>query len=290
VIREAADIDPVWAVPAASTTAEGDEMNRWRMVPFVVAVALMVLPSLAVAQEQPKLLTWVGFVNVKAGMDPMFEKAFDKYQAPLLNQLVADGHAASWGLGYELAGPGGYDYVVWINMPGWAGMSAVEKAFDDRYEGMSEDDLKGMMEEFVTSTEDGDQPTQLLRQQVFNSAGPEYDYLRLSTWVVKPGHGGELMQMYKDYAQPVYEQLLADGTITGYGLIEQVVHADSSFTHETWITLKDLADLDAVEAAFMAADDEVGEADHMARKLAYMKIIDPSSHHDRLLRVWKRSE
>jgi hypothetical protein len=45
-----------------------------------------------------------------------------------------------------------------------------------------------------------------------------------------------------------------------------------------------------VEAAFKAADKEVGEADHTARKLAYMKMTDPSSHHDRLLRVWKRSE
>ena len=266
-------------------------MKRWRMVPFIVAVALMVLPSLAVAQEQPKLLSWVGFINVKPGADPMFEKAFDKYQAPLLNQLVADGHAASWGLGYELAGPGGYDYVVWVTMPGWAGMSAVEKAFDDRYESMSEDDLKGMMGEWLAAMEDDGEVTQLLRHQVFNSApSTEYNYLKLSTWVVKPGHGGDVMQMYKDYAQPVYEQLLADGTITGYGMIEQVVHADSSFTHETWITFKDLADLDTVEAAFMAADEDVGEADHMARKLAYMKITNPAHHHDRLLRVWKRSE
>jgi hypothetical protein len=253
--------------------------------------ALLLLPALAAAQEGPMPLSWAGMFKVNPGAELQFEKTFEKYEKPLLDQLVADGKASTWGLGYELAGPGGYDYVVWITAPGWAGIGEVESMFDARYEGMSEEDLAAMIEDWVAAIEPGSDQTLLLRHKVFK-ANPDADwnYLRLSYYTVKPGHGGDLMKGYKSFWVPIYDQLLETGVISGYGMAEQAVHSDSSFTHQAWITFNSLADLDRLVKAIEEANEEVSEGDSVARKIAFLKMVKADTHYDRLIRVWKHSE
>jgi hypothetical protein len=96
--------------------------------------------------------------------------------------------------------------------------------------------------------------------------------------------------MYKSFMVPIYDKLLEDGVISGYGMVEQAVHSDSSFTHESWITFNSLADLENYEKAFMEADAEVSKGDGVARELAFMKMVKHDSHFDRLMRVSKRNE
>jgi len=257
----------------------------------LVIAALLLLPTLVAAQEGPMPLTWVGMVKVKPGAGPLYEKFFEKYDKPLFDQMVAEGKAASWGFGYELAGPGGYDYVLWITMPGWGAMGAVEATFDARYEGMSEEELGAMMEEMVAAVDTDALQIQLLRHTVFQANPDEdYKYLRLAAYTVKPGHGGDVMKMYKSFMVPIYDKLLENGVISGYGMAEQAVHSDSSFTHEAWIVFNSLADLENYEKAFMEADAEVSEGDGVARELAFMKMMQHDGHFDRLIRVTKRNE
>ena len=263
--------------------------SRWILV-FVMA-AFILLPTLVTAQDEPELLTWAGMVNVKPGTSPQFEKAFEKYDIPLFEQLVADGKATSWAIGYELAGPGGYDYVFWINAPGWAGIGDIEAAFVSRYEGLSEEELGAMIEDWTATIEPGDDQTLLLTHSVFK-ANPDADwkFLRLSHHTAKPGHGGDLTKMYKSIWVPVYDQLLETGVISGYGMAEQAVHSDSSFTHEAWITFDALADLDKVDQAIEEAYSEMSAGDGVARQIAFMKMVTPEAHFDRLIRIWKHSE
>lgn len=267
-------------------------MKRARIFAVLTVAVTLAMPMMAGAEDEGAMpLTWVGFINVKPGAGPQFEKAFDTYQVPLLNKLVADGKATSWGLGYELAGPGGYDYVMWITMPGWAGMSAVEGAFDERYEGMSEDELTAMLEDWMSAIEPENERTQLLRHLVFKAAPDgKYKYLRLSAYTVKPGHGKDVTKMYKSFVAPVYDQLLESDVIAGYGMLEQAVHADPSFTHEAWITFNDLADLAKVEKAFGEASEAESEGDTIARDLAFMKMGDAKAHYDSLIRVYKQND
>ena len=232
-------------------------------------------------------LTWVDTFKVKPGAGPQFEKLFEKYDKPLCDKLVADGNATSWGLGYELAGPGGFHYAWWVTMPGWAAMGAVEAAFDEAYEGISEEELA----EWTAVMEPGTSQTQLLRHTVFKATpDADWNYLRLSHHTVKPGHGGDLMKMYKSFWVPIYDQLLETGAISGYGMAEQAVHSDGSFTHEAWITFSALAGLDKVDQAIEEAFAKMSAGDAVARKIAFMKMVKPEAHFDRLIRVWKHSE
>jgi len=259
-------------------------MNRSRVFSIVALAALFLLPALGSAQDGPMPLSWVGMDKVKPGKGMQYPALFAKYNKPLLDQMVADGIAMSWGVGYELAGPGGFNYLVWITMPGWAGMGAVEAAFDANYEGMSEEEQATMMSEWMDVVETGDEQYMLLRHTVF-SANPDakYKYLRLSNYTAKPGYGDDVSKMFKSFVEPVYSQLLEDGVIAGYGLIEQAIHSDSTFTHEAWITFDELADLEKVEKAFMAED--VSDGDKVARDLAFKKMFEHDAHYDRLIRV-----
>ena len=266
-------------------------MIRSRWIPVFTMVALVMLPALAAAQEGVEPLSWVFMIEVKPGTDMQFEKAFDAYTKPLFDKLIADGKAISWGLGYELAGPGGYDYVMWITAPGWAGIGAVEATFDARSEGMSEEELMAMIEEWAAVIEPDAVQYQLLRHTVFH-ANPDadYKYLRISGYTVKPGHGSDLEEMYKSFVAPVQAQLFEGGVIAGYGLLNQAVDSDSSFTHETWITFSDLADLEKYEQAFDEAYAAISDGEGVARRTAFYKMTDHKAHFDRLIRVWKKSE
>jgi hypothetical protein len=251
--------------------------------------ALILLPAFVTAQDGPMPLTWVGMDKVKPGKGMEYPALFAKYNKPLLDRMVADGTALGWGVGYELAGPGGFNYLVWITMPGWAGMGAVEAAFDANYEGMSEEERGAMMAEWMEVLETGDEKYMLLRHTVFNaSPDAKYKYLRLSNNTAKPGHDSDVKKMYKSFVEPVYDQLLKDGAIAGYGLIEQAVHSDPTFTHEAWITFDELADLEKVEKAFK--EQEVSDGDEVARDLAFNKMFESDAHYDRLIRVIMMNE
>lgn len=264
-------------------------MNRYRVFPIIVMAALLLLPALVSAQDGPMPLTWVGMDKVKPGMAMQYPALFAKYNKPMLDQMVADGIATSWGVGYELAGPGGFNYIVWITMPGWAGMGAVEAAFDARYEGLSEEEQETMMSEWLEVMETGEEQYMLLRHTVFNgNPDAKFKYLRLSNYTAKPGYGSDVTKMYKSFVEPVYDELLKDGAIAGYGLIEQAIHSDSTFTHEAWITFAELADLEKVEKAFM--EQEVSDGDEVARDLAFNKMFESDAHYDRLIRVIMMNE
>jgi hypothetical protein len=267
-------------------------MIRFRLTSVIVTATLVCMPLAAAAQEEePMPLTWAGLFNVKPGADLLFEKTFDTYEKPLLDQLVADGKAMSWALGYELAGPGGFDLVIWINAPGWAGIGDIEAMFESRYEGMSEEDLAAMIEDWTAAVEPEGDRTLLLRHKVFK-ADPEADftYLRLSHYTAKAGHGDDFMKMYKSFAVPVYDQLLETGVVSGYGMAVQAIHSDTSFTHEAWVTVDSLADFDSIDKAFEDAYAKISDGEGVAREIAFMKMVQHDSHFDRLIRVWKQSE
>jgi hypothetical protein len=267
-------------------------MFRSRFTTVIVTVALMCVPILAAAQEEePKPLTWAVMIKIKPGTDLQFEKFFETYNKPICERLVADGTAISWALGWELAGPGGYHYVFWINAPDWAGIGKIEAAFDARWEGVSEEEVAQMIAEWTEFSEPDGEQAQFLEHTVFK-ANPDADwkYLRLTAVTVKPGHGGDVVKMWKSFWAPVYDQLLESGVIAGYGMVEQAIHSDSSFTHESWITFNDLANLDQFEKAFEAAYEQISAGEGVARETAFMKMLEPESHFDRLIRVWKKSE
>jgi len=47
----------------------------------------------------------------------------------------------------------------------------------------------------------------------------------------------------------VFDKLLADGTLLGYGLLIPIVHVAGTPTHTLWYWINTMADIDKVQAA-----------------------------------------
>jgi hypothetical protein len=63
----------------------------------------------------------------------------------------------------------------------------------------------------------------------------------LTFYKTKPGRGGEFVDLLKKYDQPVWDRLVDEGVINGWGIVTQEVRADLSWTYATWVTMPDYA-------------------------------------------------
>lgn len=81
-------------------------------------------------------------------------------------------------------------------------------------------------------------------------------FSRIANWQIArvnwPAYEADL----KKFTLPVLDQLLADGTITEYGLASAATHTADGYTHSTWFSSKSIADLEKALAAIVAADEK----------------------------------
>ena len=244
------------------------------------------------AQEQPMPLTWVNLVEVQPAAGRQYVEMVERYDKAILDSLVEDGTFISWGLGRHVLGPPGVDYALWATAPSWAALGTGVAAFEKARSEMSSDEMQEMMEGFASAVKEGSREIQIIRHLVFeadeDAAPPKY--LRLAAYTVDEGRWDDAMKMYETYLEPVYGSLLSSGAVSGYGVAVPAVHGGEDFTHEAWIVFSDLGALDEVEGAFMRNESEAADGEMVARKAAFMGMMEPGTHYDRLLRIVMSSE
>lgn len=255
---------------------------------FAVVLALLCAALPAVAQkqdDQPHMLTWVNVFKVHPGKSMEFQKAFEKFDKPVLEKLRAEGTIVSWGLAYAMIGPPGA-WQAWATTTDWASLGKIDAAFAASHRAMSKEDIKELVETFVGSTDPDSQQTIVLRELV-SEGSPDATpkFLMLGLYKAKPGKGNLATSMYKAYVAPVYKKLLADGAILGYGFGVQDMHTDASWTHVGWLALSDLSQVDAVDAAFDQAEKDRPEGANSTIRAAFMTWSKPGAHRDALYRI-----
>jgi hypothetical protein len=240
----------------------------------------------AAAQDPSEPLTWVLSVTVKPGKLGDLEKAAQKYDKPVFEKLVADGSIASYGLACQMVGPPSESCLYWATAADWSGLGKVEKAFDDSRKGMKEDEQKAMMDAFLGVTVPEKETSFVVRHVVFNGApGGAPKYLMRHVFNVNPGKGRAAVNMYKEYNAPVYQKLLEDGVIEGYGVAVPDIHVGTAWTHTMWTMFSDLSQVDAIDRAFEAADEARSESVNEALDASWMQMHDRDAHWDSLMRI-----
>ena len=112
-------------------------------------------------------------------------------------------------------------------------------------------------------------------------------YFNGSSIRVKRGKSADFVKLWEAWAQPVFEQLLADGTIVAYGLDSPLHHtsADSLGRMTSWYVLENM-DADAkVDAAFDAAREKLSETEREGRTELYWSLVHEDSHRDDFTRL-----
>ncbi len=95
-------------------------------------------------------------------------------------------------------------------------------------------------------------------------------FTMVSEWVIPRAQWNDYVAFGKKNAQPVFEKLLADGTIVGWGMFETIVHQEDRETHGSWFEATSIANLEKTLAEL--------------RKLPPNPIVANVKHHDFLIR------
>jgi hypothetical protein len=165
----------------------------------------------------------------------------DEQDKPLLDKLVADGTLVGYGA-----------YTNLIHQEG-------QPTHGTWFTAMSEGNLLKALEAIYAHPASVGAPVQgaskhwdqILTGDIYNSKpGTTGGYLTWSRWQLKPGEMHSYTELEKSTFVPVFEKLLAEGSVTSYGLLREDYHQDKLGTIYEYFTVPDAASLDKVNKAF----------------------------------------
>ena len=192
------------------------------------------------AQEKPPVYTYVAQWAVARGQWPDIVKA-DEQDRPVLDKLVADG---------TLIGYGAYTNLIHQER---------EPTHGTWFSAMSEGNLLKALEVIYAQPGLVNAPVQgaskhwdqILTGSIHNArpGTSTGGYLTWSRWEVKPGEMRGYSDLTKKLFVPVLEKLLAEGSITSYGLLTEDYHQQKLGSIFEYFTVPDTASLDKANKA-----------------------------------------
>jgi hypothetical protein len=99
-------------------------------------------------------------------------------------------------------------------------------------------------------------------------------FVRYNFFRINPGRGADFRKAWEKYNKPVFDKLIADGTILAYGLSVEDVRTDGDFTHYVWYAVKDMASFDKFRAAFIADRDHRSQEEQDSLTSTFVGLQD----------------
>ena len=253
----------------------------------LVLVALLLLPGAMLAEDQ-QAYTWVSFLKQKQGEGDALTKLLIEQDSAIFDALVDSGEALEWGIALPVIhdGKDPYSHAEWITFSSWAGVDSFMGRFMERQMSMSEEERKAMTESYEAAVMPGSHADAIHRVAHSGSGEPgRPGYIMFSTYKAKFGKGPDASKLWKELAQPVYEQLATDGQILSYGLFVPEIHRGQGWTHASWYTTTSLAARDVVSKAFDEAEAARSEEENAAIMSRFVENFEPDAHTDQILLV-----
>jgi hypothetical protein len=239
-----------------------------RLFPCLMAMLLSCITSAAQQAKPQPLIFWYVY-TIQPGKEDEFVDLVKTVGQPVRDKLMADGVVQAWGLQASmLRVPGTGTHWIWYEVSDWSGIDKVDAAMRAQIAKVNSTDSmaaagkKGgkpaastndRLREIADMSKTHDYVTRdLVSGESSTSPAGALPYTRYAFVKVKPGKGGDYRKAWEKYNKPVYDKLIADGVVLGYGLDTEEVRTSGEFTHFTWVDTKDLAAMDKVRAAFLA--------------------------------------
>jgi hypothetical protein len=250
------------------------------------------LPSVCAAQEKVQYLTWVRYFRTQPGQERDFVATIKEVNGDTLDGLVKQGKLRAWGIAIPFTRTEEpWTHAVWLSVPDWAHMDEVVQGFEAAEQARGKEANEAIAQRFRGLVEAGSVHDEVFRNIVVSSAGqgsPSAQppaYIRLSAYKVRAGHQKDAVDLYKRYALPVYESLIADGSIIQSGLAVREIVSDSEWTHLSWMMTANLAALDKAQQAFAKAEEARSpqEQADLAKNLG--EALDFDAYRSQILRI-----
>ncbi len=250
-----------------------------RLEQICAYTALLVLPSLAVpaaAQDKDQTIyTYVAEWRIPRAKSAAFQAFFEKTDKPILDRLLADGSIKEWGRTTTLLhSTDGMTDGVWWCATSFAGIEKVLAEIGKIDSSALNDMVEKHQDHFLES----------LIFRTGNSKATS-GFLDESAYYVKPGKAEDWLNLWKKWMQPVYEKMLADGTIMGYGIDHEAYHTMTPAYRGVWVVTDSPEAEDKVSAAFEAAMNARSKEERRTVGLQMQEVLEPGTHRDNLDRV-----
>src|ERR1700722_6946998 len=224
----------------------------------------------AEAAKQPVVYTYVSFFGVPRPQWPAYEKNLASGHK-VFDSLLADGTILSYGDGVLEVHEG-------LNAPthvGWFASSSVAGL------------MKTLADLRTAATTSADFPytmhsDAITMSTMYNGKGgtTETGYVLVQDWTPKPGHAEEFRDLITRYRNPSLNAKVADGTLAGYSLEEDLIHTDTPGAYTLIAVFPNAAAMDKFYAEI--------ESLHKTQPLfgdVYSSTVDYATHRDHLLRI-----
>lgn len=220
---------------------------------FIVLVSLLLVAASAFAQQAaPPKLSWVRSYVVERGREADFMNLVVEETKPVFDALLKEGKIAGWGVAVPIthsADPA--THHIYAALPDWSGADAIADAIEKADAAKTPAQMKRMMD-LASSIRAGSVRDIVLRHLVQSTTAPlrPARYLRTDLHVIKAGREGDAVQLFNEWAKPIFLDLAAKGTVSLWGLSVHGVPDGGAdgWTHMCWYFMPDMAGQDAIDA------------------------------------------
>jgi hypothetical protein len=243
---------------------------------------------------QPQPLTFYYDYTVVPGKEDEFMKLVNTVGAPVRDKLMADGVILAWGIETPiLRYPGGTTHLIWFSVANWAGVEKVLSGMEAQLAKLAADDAREAeaarakrQTPAMTTAErtravfDMSKTRDWLVRDIVSNYGPPpaagvLPFTRYNFVKVKPGKGSEYRRAWEKYNKPVYDKLVADGTVLAFGVSVEEVKTDGDFTHFIWVATPNMAAADKIGPAFAADRARRSEEERDAISELFLSLTEP---------------
>jgi hypothetical protein len=268
---------------------------------FCLLAMLLSCISSAAQQAKPQPLIFWYVYTIQPGKEDEFLDIVKTVGQPVRDKLMADGVVQAWGVQASmLRVPGNGTHWIWYEVNDWSGVEKVDAAMRAQIAKMSSPDSmaaagkKGQkpaaapmdrLGQIADLSKTHDYVTrELVSDESSTTPAGVLPYTRYVFVKVKPGKGGDYRKAWEKYNKPVYDKLVADGVILGYGFDVEEVRTSGEFTHFTWVDTKDLATMDKLRAAFMADRERRTQEEQDAISNLFGSLVDADASRGEIAR------
>jgi hypothetical protein len=214
-------------------------------------------------------------------------KATLKYDAPVLDKLLAAGTIRSWGVATPVNHRPGikWNLLTWVTADDWAAVDKWVGASMQTMQSRTPAEAKAVEDAFRASEESRTHFDEVVRNAHISAPAPgtKFAYFFVGHYVARPGQEAAATQLYKDVVVPMGEKLMAEGAVAGFGLHVQELHGQLQpggpvWTHRVWWAVPSLASIDRIKAAQASTMN----AESLKRSA---EVFDMATHWDDVLMV-----
>jgi hypothetical protein len=271
---------------------------------FLCLFAMLLSSISALAQQSPapmQPLTFWHEYTVNPGKEADFLDLVKTVGQPVRDKLMADGVIMAWGVDTPLLrGPGNATHLIWYAVADYAGVEKVDSAMAVQIAKLNDEAGKsgvakkgqkpaGSITARLAEISDLSKVRDYLTRDLVIGLSPTspsgvLPFTRFNFVKVKPGKGAEFRKVWEKYNKPVFDKLIADGTILAYGLSVEDIRTDGDFTHYVWYAVKDLASFDQTRAAFNADRDRRSEEEQESVTHLFLSTLDADASRSEVTR------